>query len=110
MTSQDKEAIKMEVLAEIESTQKIITDMEKDIKPIAHDVSLGRLTRMEAINSQKINEATLRDAKKRLNLLYHAIKKIEQGKYGICCECGKEIPIARLRFMPETSLCVECCQ
>ncbi len=37
-----------------------------------------------------------------------ALEKIEQGTYGRCDVCGNEIPPARLRAMPDRSLCVVC--
>lgn len=37
-----------------------------------------------------------------------ALEKIEQGTYGICEACGKEIEIKRLSARPVTSMCIEC--
>ena len=37
-----------------------------------------------------------------------ALAQIEEGTYGICRNCGKEIGEARLEFRPESTLCVEC--
>ncbi|GIV26213.1 MAG: hypothetical protein KatS3mg027_0027 [Bacteroidia bacterium] len=38
----------------------------------------------------------------------YALQRIREGTYGICEECGKEIPLGRLQVMPYTTLCVEC--
>lgn len=40
----------------------------------------------------------------------HVLQKIESGKYGICEDCGKRIPEARLKAVPFAYLCVECKQ
>ncbi len=43
--------------------------------------------------------------------LYHlnkALERIEQGKYGYCEECGKPIPVERLKAVPHARLCIEC--
>jgi RNA polymerase-binding protein DksA len=37
-----------------------------------------------------------------------ALARIEAGKYGICANCGKKIPQARLEARPESILCIEC--
>jgi DnaK suppressor protein len=37
-----------------------------------------------------------------------ALGKIEAGTYGICEQCGKEIPEPRLEALPHASLCVSC--
>lgn len=37
-----------------------------------------------------------------------AIQLIREGRYGQCEMCQRSIPIARLRALPFTTLCVEC--
>lgn len=37
-----------------------------------------------------------------------ARQAVEEGTYGDCRVCGKPIPVARLRVLPHTSLCVQC--
>lgn len=36
-----------------------------------------------------------------------ALKAIEEGTYGICKVCGKEIELERLDIIPETLLCID---
>jgi len=44
----------------------------------------------------------------RAHSLERAIFLAEQGRYGICDQCGDTIPTERLDIMPETTLCVRC--
>ncbi len=37
-----------------------------------------------------------------------AMERIEQGIFGICDKCGKEIDIRRLDARPVTTMCIEC--
>jgi RNA polymerase-binding transcription factor len=37
-----------------------------------------------------------------------ALKRIDDGTYGICTNCGQEIPLARLEANPWASLCIDC--
>lgn len=37
-----------------------------------------------------------------------AILAVEDGTYGTCRVCNRPIPVARLRVLPYTSLCVQC--
>jgi DnaK suppressor protein len=37
-----------------------------------------------------------------------ALEKIDNGHYGICEQCGRPIPEARLRALPYAALCVAC--
>lgn len=38
----------------------------------------------------------------------HALERIRDGTYGICVDCRKEIPAARLQVKPEATRCVAC--
>lgn len=42
-----------------------------------------------------------------LDQINAALEEIEKGEYGICKECGKEIPYERLEAVPYTLYCVE---
>ncbi len=49
-----------------------------------------------------------RDLSKEYEDVEKSLKKIEEGKYGICSHCEEEIEIERLRVRPESSSCVKC--
>jgi DnaK suppressor protein len=37
-----------------------------------------------------------------------ALRRLEQGEYGVCVTCGEDIAPARLDALPATSTCIEC--
>jgi len=43
-----------------------------------------------------------------LDEIDEALNKLEEETYGICEECGVQIPVARLRAVPFAALCVRC--
>jgi RNA polymerase-binding transcription factor DksA len=43
----------------------------------------------------------------RLGQVEDALRRLENGSYGICAACGKPIPGERLELVPETPYCVE---
>ena len=45
---------------------------------------------------------------KKLKQVDLAIKKIAEGDYGICTQCEKAIPEARLEIVPYTEFCTQC--
>ncbi len=52
-------------------------------------------------------------ASKEGRLLYHideALRRISDGTYGKCVECGKEIGLDRLEAVPHARLCIKCKQ
>lgn len=51
----------------------------------------------------------LKTTKKELELIDHALKKIEKGEYtGLCEMCDSEITIKRLRVKPHARYCIDC--
>lgn len=53
-------------------------------------------------------EAEIEELKNKIAKIDIALKKIQKNQYGICERCKKDIPLARLRIIPEASFCVEC--
>jgi DnaK suppressor protein len=43
-----------------------------------------------------------------LDKIERALRKIEEGSFGTCEECGEEITVKRLEARPETTLCIRC--
>lgn len=37
-----------------------------------------------------------------------ALRKIDEGSFGVCVECGEPIAKKRLEARPETQLCIKC--
>jgi DnaK suppressor protein len=37
-----------------------------------------------------------------------ALQRIDDGTYGTCVNCGREIPVQRLEAYPAASLCIDC--
>ncbi len=108
MNKQEKQELRKKIEQTIESTLEEITQLEEVTKPVAPENSLGRVSRMDAINNKSVAEATLRSARRKLNALQLALSKIEQPDFGICARCKKPIPQARLMYMPQSIYCVHC--
>lgn len=43
-----------------------------------------------------------------LRKVERALERIEEGTYGRCERCGEEIDFARLKAMPQATLCMAC--
>jgi RNA polymerase-binding transcription factor DksA len=56
---------------------------------------------------QELDETTLMILEEEERRVGEARKALEEGRYGICIDCGKEIPAARLEAIPESVRCVE---
>ena len=110
MNSREREEFRKIVLSEIKSQKHQIKSLLKSIKPIAPDNAIGRLTRMEAIGSKGVSEASLSSAQRKLAKLETALNKIENPEFGVCIRCASPIPKGRMISMPESVTCVACAE
>ena len=69
---------------------------------------VGRLSRIDALQTQAIAQDGERRRKVELQKIDAALDRIEAGEYGYCITCGEEIPKARLAFDPAVASCVDC--
>ena len=70
--------------------------------------SVGRLSRMDAMQRQAMAQAQERARTAELARLDQAMRRLEDGEYGWCVTCGEEIAAARLEVDPAAAVCVEC--
>lgn len=92
-------------------------EIERDIassaearEPVAPDVAIGRLSRMEAIQDQAIALETDRRRHVELERIDHALARMDAGDYGYCTACDGEIAHKRLLNDPAVPLCIDCAE
>lgn len=108
MNTEEKEKLKATILEKLSETRDKVEKFEESSQPIGPDDSIGRVSRMDAINNKSVIEAALRQAKRKLSQLEDALKAIDKPEFGICQRCRQDIPMGRLLLMPESTLCVRC--
>ena len=77
-------------------------------KPVDLDEPIGRISRMDAIQQQKMAVSNREASKVRLRLAGAALSAIEQGDYGCCNVCDEPIAFRRLKAKPEARMCIAC--
>ncbi len=84
-------------------------DHADELKPVELDQArLGRLSRMDAMQSQAMSAELQRRRETDLRRINEALQRIEDGEYGYCVTCGEPINPKRLEIEPMTSQCVRC--
>ena len=80
-----------------------------DTKPVELDQqSIGRLSRMDAMQQQQMYQEQARRRKVQLQKVDGALRRIESGEFGECFVCGDDISLKRLQFDPTQTRCIEC--
>ena len=108
LTPDQVSQLKTKIESDITQLQEDIPGLEEMTQPISPDNAIGRLSRMDAINTRSANQTALNAAKIRLAKLSQTLPKIDHPEYGECEECLVTIPFARLMLVPESEYCVAC--
>lgn len=90
VTNMENEALKKGSDGELSTLPLHMADLGTD--NFEQDITLG-LMETESDELQEIHEA---------------LERIKTGSFGLCENCNKAIPKARLKAIPYTRLCVEC--
>lgn len=89
-----------DLLSGAEKTVSEMTD-EKENFPDPNDRA--------SLESDRNFELRIRDRERKLIAkMQEAIKRIDDGIFGICEQCGGDISEKRLRARPVTTLCIDC--
>lgn len=70
--------------------------------------SVGRVSRIDAIQQQQMALASRKQAGDMLRRTELALRRIDDAVYGDCQQCGEPIAYARLQAQPFASLCIDC--
>jgi DnaK suppressor protein len=70
--------------------------------------SVGRLSRMDALQRQAMAEATHARRAQAERRIRAALARLDAGEFGYCASCGEEIAVKRLALDPTAPLCVAC--
>ena len=87
-----KEAIQSEGSRESIRIQQVADPVDMTLQAAERELAMKGLDRRAGLVRQ----------------LRAALDRIEDGTYGICCECEEEIAPKRLKAIPWAQLCIQC--
>ena len=107
-------------LADIETFKSSLLEMQSELLEldsiskdstatvVLDQSSVGRLSRMDALQGQQMALEAERRRKQELRLIKAALTRIENDEFGYCASCGEEIAVGRLTINPTAVHCVNC--
>lgn len=94
---------------ELDETVLLIDESKEYRAPVELDQqSVGRLSRMDAMQQQAMAQDINRRRLARKVAIEQALSRIRDGEYGYCIECGEPVGVARLNVDPVFATCVRC--
>jgi DnaK suppressor protein len=101
--------LRASLVARLESLRAASETTADNRRPVELDqTSVGRLSRMDAMQVQAMALATERRRHEEARRVEAAIRRIDEGEYGYCISCGDEIPAKRLAVDPIIPTCIRC--
>ena len=78
--------------------------MTNSAKAVDLDTPIGRLSRMDALAQQQVAKAGKEATRARLGQVRAALRRMDEGTYGLCLRTEEPIGYARLKVRPEATL------
>lgn len=105
----DREHFKSLLIARRDDLLALNESAKDGERPVELDQqSVGRLSRMDALQMQSMSLATRQRREDELKRIERALSLIGGGEYGYCVTCGEEISKKRLELDPSILNCVKC--
>lgn len=104
----------------MDSMKRKLIDMREELERLAatgdasaavvelDQARVGRLSRMDAMQAQAMAQASGQRRETMLRDIAAALKRIDEGDYGICESCDEPINPKRLEVDPTARLCIDC--
>ncbi len=116
MDNNSKERYKKLIQKQLEETKNTIESMKKSDNNGQDRNSPTELSNYDNHPAEMATELFQQEMSSALKIhaetiehkMEDALKRIDNGTYGICTHCGAEIPSERLDAMPYAQLCVNC--
>mgnify|MGYP003571198312 CR=1 FL=1 len=107
----DTDTLRRALQARRDELQALSSDSAQSREAVALDQqSVGRLSRMDAMQQQAMAQATESRRREELRRVLLALRRMDAGDYGICDACGDDIAPGRLALDPASTLCVGCAE
>ena len=109
LTARQIESLKARIIQERDDLLALSCATAQDRAPVMLDQqSVGRLSRMDAMQQQSMDIAREERRRKRLKMLDSALVRLEADDYGYCLACGEDIVLPRLEADPAATRCQDC--
>ena len=88
-----------------------IRDLERAIRHrdgIAIEQHADQLDELQQASQRDLEISTLNRESQQLREVRAALRRITEGSFGVCEQCGEDIHSKRLAAIPWTAFCIEC--
>lgn len=96
-------------LAQLQEQLTALLAVNSDAEAVVDlDQPIGRVSRIDAIQQQKMAQANKSRNRIRLRQVVAALAALRSDVYGLCKSCEEAIDFKRLKARPESAFCIDC--
>ncbi len=113
--AQQFETLRKELEEDLKSSRASVGDLDDEAEDLARDSDQeGGIptNHMADVGTNVYERERLmtfeQEMRDRATAIEDALGRMDDGTYGKCARCGRDIPLARLRVMPFSNYCVDC--
>jgi DnaK suppressor protein len=89
--------------------QELRSEAGKTVENMDEDENFPDPSDRASMESNRNSVLRIRDRERKLIFkIQEALRRLDEGDYGVCEECGENIGIERLKARPMTTLCIDC--
>ncbi|HZA54852.1 MAG TPA: RNA polymerase-binding protein DksA [Candidatus Udaeobacter sp.] len=89
--------------------QELRSEAGKTVEDMDEDENFPDPSDRASMESNRNSVLRIRDRERKLIFkIQEALRRLDEGEYGVCEECGDNIGIERLKARPVTTLCIDC--
>ena len=109
LTEGESESLRAHLERLVGELEETLRGSASAARPVVLDQSsVGRLSRMDAMQQQAMAKATRQKTQLRVAQCKVALSAFDRDEYGLCRKCEEPIGYARLSAKPEAPFCLPC--
>jgi DnaK suppressor protein len=110
LTPERLQRLRDELLAEKKGLQQDLENLRPDQLVNDTNSGVGNHPAEDALLTETQEEivSMRRGQEYNLSMVDRALRRMDEGTYGTCERCGREIDYARLKAQPQAFLCLDC--
>lgn len=101
--------LRTELEKQLARLERSMATTDEAARPVELDQqAVGRLSRMDSLQNQHMSRNLQEREQARYGAIRAALRRMEDGAYGICTQCEAELAPGRLLVVPEAEHCPAC--
>ncbi|MFK8014552.1 MAG: TraR/DksA family transcriptional regulator [Gammaproteobacteria bacterium] len=109
MNASERDAFRARLIALRDDIEQVAATGDDAAAIVTLDqTAVGRLSRMDAMQAQAMSLNAKQRRERTLNGIERALQRLRDDAFGDCMDCDEPIALARLRFDPTATLCIDC--